>query len=212
MRETVSNTRLPDGHRLAATVTTFDPSAGCAMKIFLSTVVAVLLIMVLGGIFFIYSGSYDVAATSRDPGIVRWAVRITRINSINRRAEKVVPPAESFLKDPETIRTGFEHYDAMCVVCHGAPGVEAGEARAGLNPRPPLLAEIKGNLPLGVVFRAVKHGIKMTGMPAWGPTHSDDEIWALVAFVDKLTRLSPEDYQGLRQQWRDHGGEVHHEQ
>ena len=182
------------------------------MKIFLSTVVAVLLIMALGGIYFIYSGSYDVAATTRDPDIVRWAVRITRINSINSRAEKIVPPAESFLKDPATIRSGFEHYEEMCVVCHGAPGVDPGAARAGLNPRPPLLAEIKGNLPLGVVFWAVKHGIKMTGMPAWGPTYSDDEIWALVAFVDKLTGLSPEDYQALRQQRRDHGGgEVHHD-
>ena len=180
------------------------------MKLFLSTVAAVLLIMVVGGILFIYSGSYNVAATSEDPGIVRWVLMTAREESIEHRAEKITPPADSVLNDPETARTGFEHYDEMCVVCHGAPGVEAGEARAGLNPKPPLLAETKEDLPPGEVFWVVKHGIKMTGMPAWGPTHSDDVIWALVAFVDKLPGLSPEDYHALRQQMRDHGGDEHH--
>jgi len=138
-------------------------------------------------------------------------MKILRMKSIAHRAGKIIPPTDSILKDPETIRTGFEHYDEMCVGCHGAPGVEAGDVRAGLNPKPPLLAKIE-DLPPGIVFWAVKHGIKTTGMPAWGPTHTDEEIWALVAFVEKLPGLSPEDYQALRQQTRDRGGEVHHRQ
>jgi len=170
------------------------------MKIFLSTVITIFLLSVLGGILFIYSGRYDVAASSKDPAILRWVLQTTRERSIDRRVEAVVPPADSVLNDPETIREGFEHYNEMCVVCHGAPGVDAGEAREGLNPSPPLLTEQDEDLSLREVFWVVKHGIKMTGMPAWGPTHSDDKIWAMAAFVKRLPELSAADYRAMQQE------------
>jgi mono/diheme cytochrome c family protein len=43
----------------------------------------------------------------------------------------------------------------------------------------------------------VKHGIKMTGMPAWGVTHDDALLWDVVAFVRKLPELTPEQYKTL---------------
>jgi mono/diheme cytochrome c family protein len=177
------------------------------MKTFLSTLVAVFLIAVLGAIFFIYSGSYDVAATSKDAGIVRWALKTTRERSIDERADKVVTPPDSVLKDPKTIRTGFEHYNEMCVTCHGAPGMEASEAREGLNPKPPLLAEAAEDLSPREAFWVIKHGIKMTGMPAWGPTHSDDKIWAIVAFVKQLPALSPNEYRAMQRETAASGSE-----
>jgi mono/diheme cytochrome c family protein len=177
------------------------------MKTFFSTLVAVFLIVVLCAIFFIYSGIYDVAATTRDPDIVRWILEATREQSIEVRADKVVPPPESVLKDPNTIRTGFEHYNEMCVACHGAPGVQASEARAGLNPKPPLLAKDAEDLPPREAFWIIKHGIKMTGMPAWGPTHSDAKIWAIVAFVKQLPTISPGEYHAMQQETGASGGE-----
>ena len=47
------------------------------------------------------------------------------------------------------------------------------------------------------VFWIVKHGIKASGMPSWGPTHDDQRIWAMVAFLQKLPQLTPEQYQIL---------------
>jgi mono/diheme cytochrome c family protein len=88
----------------------------------------------------------------------------------------------------------------MCVGCHGAPGVDPAELRDGLNPEPPLLAEHAGHLPLNEVFWVIKHGVRMTGMPAWGVTHSDDGIWAIAAFVEKLPAYIALDYQEMRQQ------------
>jgi len=56
----------------------------------------------------------------------------------------------------------------------------------------------------------IKHGIKMTGMPSWGD-HSDDELWATVAFVEKLPKITEQDYAKLVMESRAHGGDHQHE-
>lgn len=170
------------------------------MKKIFWTVISVLILTLLGGIVFIYSGSYNVAATSKDTAFMHWVLKTTREESIDRRADAVTPPAENVLSNPQTLRTGFEHYNEMCVVCHGAPGIEPGEVRAGLNPKPPLLAKTAKDIPTQEMFWVIKHGIKMTGMPAWGPTHADDKIWAMVAFVKTLPNLTPAQYKAMQQQ------------
>jgi len=65
-----------------------------------------------------------------------------------------------------------------------------------MNPKPPILAEGPAGDPRED-FWIIKHGIKMTGMPAWGVTHSDEEIWNIVAVLQQLPRLSPAAYQAL---------------
>ena len=64
----------------------------------------------------------------------------------------------------------------MCVVCHGAPGKEPSYIRQGLRPEPPNLAESSKRWGGAELFWIIKNGIKMTGMPAFGPTHQDEEI------------------------------------
>jgi mono/diheme cytochrome c family protein len=169
------------------------------------TVVATLVVLVVLGIAYIYSGLFDVAATSKDSGLIHWAVSTTRERSIDSRGEDIQVPASIKLDDPKTIQTGFDHYNEMCVACHGAPGEQPGELRAGLNPKPPLLYKFKNEDPPGEVFWIIKHGIKMTAMPGWGPTHSDDKIWAMVAFVKKLHDITPEQYQAMKK--ADKGGD-----
>ncbi|MEP7231601.1 MAG: cytochrome c [Ginsengibacter sp.] len=41
-------------------------------------------------------------------------------------------------------------------------------------------------------FWIIKNGIKMTSMPAFGPTHSDQKIWAITDFLlNKMNKMSP---------------------
>jgi hypothetical protein len=47
------------------------------------------------------------------------------------------------------------------------------------------------------LFWITKHGIKMTGMPAWGETHGDEELWDVVAFINQLGQMTPQQYQEL---------------
>lgn len=183
------------------------------MKNVILTVLVIIVLAIAGGLLAIYSGAYDVSATSKDSALLHWALSATREASIESRAADVTVPPDRQLSDPMTVRAGFEHYHEMCSGCHGAPGVEPDELRAGLNPQPPLLAKAADGISTRELFWVIKHGIKMTGMPAWGPTHDDARIWAIVAFVRKLPTLSAEDYQRMEQKMageRDEHNEEHH--
>ena len=95
------------------------------------------------------------------------------------------------------IATGARHYAAMCSGCHLAPDeTNDSDMRAGLYPKPPDLTKHLHASP-AEAFWVIKHGIKMSGMPAWEVTHDDASIWGLVAFLQKLPELTPAQYQAL---------------
>jgi mono/diheme cytochrome c family protein len=143
---------------------------------------------------FIYSGLYNVAATVPHTAPVYWALDTLVDRSMEHHAEGIQAPD---LKNPAMIRVGFDHYNEMCVVCHGAPGHEKSELAQGLYPQPPDLAESVKDLSPAELFWTIKNGIKMTGMPAWGVTHSDDKIWAMVAFIETLPQMTPAQYEAM---------------
>ena len=58
------------------------------------------------------------------------------------------------------------------------------------------------------MFWVIKNGLKMTGMPSWAD-HSDEEIWATVAFLKKLPGMTPEEYAKLIMASMQHGGHQH---
>ena len=86
----------------------------------------------------------------------------------------------------------------MCVVCHSAPGRKASPTRKGLNPKPPrLYAQQVQKRSNAELYWIIEHGIRMTGMPAFGPTHRPEAIWSLIAFFRRLPTLSSEQYQAM---------------
>jgi mono/diheme cytochrome c family protein len=162
--------------------------------IFTGILIAIVLAVVVAAVV-IGIGAYDFAADAPHTRVVAKLIGIARDRSVDVRAENIkLPP----LNDPKLIRAGAAHYAEMCVGCHLAPGVPENEMRPGLNPKPPVLARLRDAEP-GEWFWIVKHGLKMTAMPAWGKTHSDAEIWAIVAFLQKLPGMSPEQYRALTQ-------------
>lgn len=139
------------------------------------------------------SGAYDVAADSPHTVLVTKLIGWARERSIEVRADNVkVPPLNAAVM----IRKGAEHYAEMCVSCHLAPGMPENGMRPGLNPKPPVLASVPPDNP-AEQFWVVKHGLKMTAMPAWGTTHSDAEIWNIVAFLQRLPKMSTQQYRAL---------------
>jgi mono/diheme cytochrome c family protein len=127
--------------------------------------------------------------------------------SIKVRAAGIEAPAG--LDNESHIVKGVEHFAEYCAVCHGAPGVPQGDLAEGLNPRPPNLVTAARFYTSAELFWIVKHGVKMTGMPSWGD-HSDDELWATVAFVRKLPGMTEQDYAKLLAASRAQGAH-HHE-
>lgn len=142
---------------------------------------------------FIYTGAVDVAADSPHSKAVSWLLGTARNRSVYAHARDIRVPA---LDDSTLIAAGAQHYAAMCVGCHLAPGLANTEIRQGLYPKPPKLAEpVHGSA--AEQFWIIKHGVKLTAMPAWGVTHDDQSIWGLVAFLRKLPEMSPEQYQQM---------------
>jgi len=143
---------------------------------------------------FVYTGAFDVAADTPHSQPVYWLLQNVRQRSIAVRASDVVVPNN--LGDAKRISSGAGQYAEMCSICHLAPGMKRTETSRGLYPRAPELRRGSGLTP-AEEFWVVKHGIKMTGMPAWGITHDDEILWDVVAFLRKLPELSAEEYQTL---------------
>ncbi|WP_329742880.1 cytochrome c [Dyella sp. A6] len=157
---------------------------------FFKTVLAVVLVALLGIAGFVYSGWYDIGADSP-----HWASTFAVLNTLRQRsiahhAEGVTVPGD--LDDPKVILKGAGQYAAMCTGCHLAPGMAGSEIRPGLYPRPPVLWHMQ--IDPREAFWVIKHGIKMSAMPAWGTSHDDATIWSMVAFLRKLPTLSPAEY------------------
>ena len=163
------------------------------MKI-LIIVLALTVSLILGVIGFAYSGIYDVGAASPHSGFSNWLLSTTSKASIARRAIDIDVPD---LSDVAMVNAGINDFDAMCSGCHGAPGKPPEAMGQGLNPPAPDLVESAAGMSPSELFWVTKHGIRMTGMPAWGATHDDSALWPVVAFMSALPGMSGDDYQAL---------------
>lgn len=152
---------------------------------------------------FVWSGFYNVAADDAHTRPVHSLLETVRERSIQSRASKLQVPD---LSDPARITQGAGNYNAMCMGCHLAPGMAETEMSKGLNPAPPNLT--KATVDPAAAFWATKHGIKASGMPAWGKSMDDEYIWNMVAFIQQLPKLTPAQYQDMvaRSGGHSHGG------
>ena len=156
-------------------------------------VAGALLVLIGAAAVGIYSGLYNIAADVPHTQPLYWLLETIRERSVEARARDIIIPND--LKDPNRISRGAGQYADMCSGCHLAPGMKRTEISQGLYPRAPELRRTTTLTP-EEQFWVVKHGIKMTGMPA-GRTHDDDLLWDVVAFVRKLPELTPEQYETL---------------
>jgi mono/diheme cytochrome c family protein len=165
-------------------------------------VLSVLIVaMLTGAALFIYWGVYNVSALQQHTRPIYWLLDKAMRRSIQQRAEEIrVPP----LSDPTLIERGFYHFREKCVQCHGAPGIAREDIGKGLTPIPANLVETAREWTAEEIYWTVKHGVKMTGMPAWEFTYEEEDLWAIVAFVKQwLPRLSPEEYRAMDRALRD---------
>ena len=153
--------------------------------------VAALIIAGFVGIFA-YAGIYNIGADAPYFKAVYMALQSVRDRAIRHHARNIVVPKD--LKDPQRLATGAGLYTEMCSGCHLGPGVEPSEMSQGLYPPAPQLSKAMEYSP-AQQFWIIKHGVKLSAMPAWGRTHSDALIWDMVAFVRSLPTMSAAQYQ-----------------
>ncbi|MGH8085852.1 MAG: c-type cytochrome [Lysobacter sp.] len=158
--------------------------------------------MIIG--IFIWSGFYNIGADDTHTRPVHAVLQALRERSIEVRASELEPPLD--LLAEARIRQGAGNYNAMCVGCHLAPGMAGTELSKGLYPAPPNLTT--DAVDAAEAFWVIKHGIKASGMPAWGKSMDDEYIWNMAAFLQRLPELSAEQYEALvaSSGGHDHGG------
>jgi mono/diheme cytochrome c family protein len=157
----------------------------------LTIVTAIVAVAAAALLLFAYSGIYDIGATRPHFDATSRFIRIVLEQSVKRRARDIAVPE---LDDPAKVHNGFRSFQAMCVVCHGASGTPPSDIGQGLYPHPPELADAVRQWTPAELFVITKHGIKMTGMPAWGATHTDEQLWEIVAFMNVLPAMPPHEY------------------
>lgn len=142
----------------------------------------------------IWWGVITVAASAGHWQITNLTVHYAMERSVAYHAPKLKHPA---LDDAALIREGAAYYETGCAPCHGAPGKARSPIERGALPPPPLLTHVGRTFPPDELHWIIKHGIKLTPMPAWPTQKRNDGIWALVAFLEKMPSLTPAAYRKL---------------
>lgn len=161
------------------------------LKIVLATLIVSVLALGAAAAGVIYSGAYNVAATDKHWPVTYWVLNQTVHRSIERQAAGIEAPE---LGGKQQLLAGAANFDAMCASCHAPPGAKPSVAAQGMYPKPPDLAHAGDEKSASEIYWILKHGIKASGMPAWGGSHSDDDLWAMTAFVKQWPEMSEADY------------------
>src|SRR5260370_41802166 len=143
------------------------------------TVAGTLAVLAIGGAAFIGSGIYNIGADDHHTKITLTIIEQLRERSIAARSKSI---EAHYVEDPVRIAAGAQHYSALCVGCHLAPGVTKSDVRRGLYPHPPNLAQEEPQQAQRA-FWVIKHGIKMSARPPWGMTRADAATWDTISFI-----------------------------
>jgi mono/diheme cytochrome c family protein len=172
-------------------------------KEILTTVLATVAVLVVATAAVLWSGAYSFAADVHHSEPVLSVIEFARDRSISIRANDIKVPQ---LGEPKLVTKGAGNYEAMCAQCHQTPGNGPTELSQGLYPSPPNLTRHAGEP--AAAFWTIKHGIKASGMPAWGKSMQDRDIWSLVAFLQRLPAMDQDTYRKLVEEsaGHSHGG------
>jgi mono/diheme cytochrome c family protein len=159
----------------------------------MKALLALLAATAAGAALVMYAGWYNISADQHLAPtfhVLDFALR----RAVRQHARDIAAPS---LDDPAKRQRGLALYRAHCVRCHGAPGVAPEPFALGMTPAPAMLAHTAREWTPAELYWVVKRGIKMTGMPAWEYRMSEDDLWALVAFLVELPLLSPARYRAM---------------
>jgi mono/diheme cytochrome c family protein len=155
------------------------------------------------GALVLYGGYYDVGSTRQHLQPVHTLLELGMRESVRHHAS-ALPIPDAVIRTPAAIAVptpallrGAALYRDNCVVCHGAPGVAQGDIGKSMQPVPGPLADAVRRWRPNELYWITRHGIKMSGMPAWEFRLADDDLWAVVGLLVALPHLTPQAYAAL---------------
>lgn len=161
----------------------------------LAGILSVGIIAAIGAALVVANGWFDISASTPHSRIASWLLHTTMIHSVQLRSKQSPAPVQ--FSDAQ-VAEGFKQYDSHCVMCHGGPGVSRSRWVMGINPPPPYIIDAARRWTPQELHFIIANGVKMTAMPSWKLSLSQEQITSLVAFLEKLPDISPAQYETLR--------------
>ena len=159
-------------------------------KGFLYGVLFSVLALLVGAFLFVTRGWMPANADAAPPALEKWMARSSLRATIQRDAPQTPNPAAF---NDENLLAGIKLYAANCAACHGAADGAPSNIAQGLYQHAPQLAKHGvTDDPEGKIYWFVKHGVRLTGMPAYTDRLSDQQIWQVVLFLKHMDGLTAE--------------------
>lgn len=165
------------------------------MRNFVLGVIVTLLVLIGGGLAFLFLGFMPTSADA-DPSPMESRIAAPALDaSMDRHAPRLSNPVAP---TDDNIEEGMRLYTMNCALCHGTLDNQASPLQHSFYPPPPQVILDPLDDPEWHIFYAIRTGVRYTGMPAWGKTLSDEEIWKLTAFLSRIEKLPP----GVQEFWK----------
>jgi thiosulfate dehydrogenase len=167
------------------------------MKKYVLVFVAGILLIPAAVYFYLRSG-YAPVSTSASPlpferFFAKLAMRATLSHEVSKPDE--IPPSEVDLK------AGANLYRENCAICHGLPNVPQTGISKGMYPHPPQFfrpdqsTKYDASRPFRPLnpkaYWKVKNGVRLTGMPGFKGTLTEQQIRQVSDFVSNARNLPP---------------------
>jgi mono/diheme cytochrome c family protein len=165
------------------------------MRNFIVGVVVTLLVLILGGLAFLNLGYMPTNADATPPRMEHKIANGALDAAMDRHAPRVNNPVSP---TDDNLIEGMKIYTMNCAVCHGTLDNKPSPLEKSLYPPAPQLILDPLDDPEWHTFYAIRTGVRYTGMPAWGRTLSEQDIWKLTAFLSRLEKLPP----GVQDYWK----------
>ncbi|WP_265311624.1 c-type cytochrome [Sphingomonas lycopersici] len=144
---------------------------------------------------FLSGIAFRVGADQPHSKLLAWAIHRTMLSSVRRHARREVPRLPL---DRATLLAGAALYEQRCIACHGGPGIARAYWVSAMLPTPPYLVDASARWSHAELYALIHDGVKMTGMPAWGEISSDREIAQIVALIEAMPMMTPDQFAQLR--------------
>lgn len=165
------------------------------MRNFLLGFVTAVLVVLLAGFLYVRLGFVDPRADIPVNELEKKVAMPSLDASLDRRAPAIKNPIAPSVA---SLIAGMKIYQSNCAVCHGDVNHPHGLLSDALYPRAPQFVEDAPDMPEYQNFYIIRHGVRLSGMPAWNKSFSNAQIWQLATFLSHMDKL-PAD---VSDQWK----------
>ena len=156
-----------------------------------------LVLVPLGAFLYLEAGAAPVATAAAPLPMEKFLAKMALRRAIGSSELQKMP-----IEVNETnLLTGAREYREECAVCHGLPGKPEPKVAKDEFPKPPQLFRGKGvtDDPPGETYWKVKNGIRLSGMPAYAGSLTEQEMWQITALLANANQLPASVQQQLQQ-------------